>query len=219
MLAPPQSADQRNAIFAALEQRNRLVSILRIGLPLLGILVLLGLILKLVLASFLNQFGISNIAIDRGNLVVETPSYSGMSAKGTLYTISSRDARAALGSMDTILLTDAVLTMTNGPDSAMTATAQSATLQTSDQLVNVEGVTRISDTGGTSGTIIGLRADMLQEQMVSDGPADISFSTGARLQGKSMSYDAKNEIWVFYGAVLDLPATPGEDGPAAEATP
>src|SRR6218665_1838621 len=100
MLAPTDSAEQRTAIFAALERRNRIVAILRVGLPLLGVLVLVALLLQIVVSSLLNQFGISRIAIDRGNLVVETPSYSGVSANGAMYTISSEGARTSLAAMD-----------------------------------------------------------------------------------------------------------------------
>lgn len=221
MLARAESADQRTAIFAALQRRNRMVAILRIGLPVLGALVLLGLVMRIVVATLLNQFGISNITIDRGNLVVETPSYSGVSANGTMYTISSEGARAALGSLDAIALTGAALSMTNPGGSAITARAAEALLQTNDQLVTVTGATQITSNGGMAGTIMGLRADMLRQTMASDGAVDVRFRNGTTLRASTMTYDSETEAWVFHGAVLDLPATPGEEPfPApAETTP
>jgi lipopolysaccharide export system protein LptC len=215
MLARAETADQRTRIFDGLQQRNRLVSILRIGLPLLGVLVLIGLVAQIVIASLLDQFGISNVSIDRGNLVVDTPSYSGMSANGTMYTISAAGARAALGSIDVVALDGAVLTMANEGGSSVTAKAAEAMLQTTDQLVSVDGITEVSLSNGSAGTVKGLRADMSREIMVSDGAANFRFNTGATLKAEFMSYDAKKQIWVFHGATLDLPATPGEAFPVA----
>ncbi|MFY8031936.1 MAG: hypothetical protein ACOVO5_08895, partial [Devosia sp.] len=90
MLASAQNAEERTAIYEALVRRNRLVRILRVGLPLLGAIVLLGLLVQLVVGSLLDEFNISGISIDRDNLVVETPSYSSMTADGTQYAVASQ---------------------------------------------------------------------------------------------------------------------------------
>src|SRR6187402_2271861 len=126
MLASADNAQERARIYSGLVQRNRLVSVLRIGLPILGALVLAGLVAQLVLASLLAQFGISNLSIDRGNLVIETPSYSSMTPDGTQYTVSSRGARAALSNTDLIHLSEALLTVTKPSGAWMTATGTDA---------------------------------------------------------------------------------------------
>ena len=84
--ARTETAEQRAAIYAALIRRNRLVGLLRIGLPVIGGIVLAGLLVQLFIGSLIPDFGFANITIDRDNLVVETPAYSGVGADGTVYT-------------------------------------------------------------------------------------------------------------------------------------
>lgn len=209
MLASAQNAEQRSRIYDGLMQRNRLVAMLRIGLPVLGVVVLLGLLLQLFVASLLDQFGIANIRIDRDNLVVETPSYSSMTADGTQYAVTSDGARASLGDTDLLYLTRARLTVTKPSGAWIKASAEAAEMRLSTQSIYVPEAMEIGDSRGTEGTIIGVRADMMSENMVSDGPAKIRYHNGTTLDAESMSYDAKRQTWQFNGVTLIVPSTPG----------
>lgn len=206
MLASAQNAEERSQIYAALGRRNRLVRILRVGLPALGALVLASLVLQLVIGSLLNDFGISNIRIDRENLVVDTPSYSSMTADGTMYSVSSQDARASLGDTDLLHLTTAQLTVAKPSGSTMSAKATEAEMRLSSQRVFVPGEMEFSDSQGTTGIIVGVHADLVGETMVSDGPAHIVYHNGTRLEADTMSYDGKAQTWVFNGASLVVAA-------------
>jgi hypothetical protein len=208
MLASAQDAEQRGRIYSGLVQRNRVVSILRIAMPVLGTLVLAGLLLQIVLASLLNQFGISNISIDRDNLVVETPAYSSMTADGTMYTVASEDARASLGDTDLLHLTGSQLTVTKPNGSWMEAKAQQAQMRLSAQTVYVPGQMSIADSRGTHGTITGVRANLTGEDMVSDGPARIHYHNGTTLDAESMAYNGKQQVWQFNRVTLVVPYTP-----------
>jgi len=209
MLASAQNAEQRTRIYEGLEQRNRLVAILRIGLPVLGALVLAGLLLQIFVASLLDEFGISNIRIDRDNLVVETPSYSSMAADGTMYAMASEDARAALGDTDLLHLTKAQLMVTKPNASWMQALAEQADMRLSSQLFYVPGAMAIADSRGTRGTVTGVHADMSKETLISDGPARITYYNGTTLDAASMTYDGKRQLWQFRRATLVVPGTPG----------
>jgi lipopolysaccharide export system protein LptC len=221
MLASAQNAEQRSRIYNGLMQRNRLVAILRVGLPMLGVLVLGGLLLQIAVASLLNQFGISNISIDRDNLVVETPAYSSMTADGTMYSVSSEDARASLGDTDLLHLSGAKLTLTKPNGSTMAAKAAEAQMRLSSQSVEVPGEMEIRDSRGTEGVIVGVHADLLGESMVSDGSAKIRYHNGTTLDAESMAYDGKARVWTFNRATLVVPSTPGAAvaPPTPEATP
>jgi hypothetical protein len=209
MLASAQNAEQRSRIYDGLMQRNRLVAMLRIGLPVLGFVVLLGLLLQLFVASLLDQFGIANISIDRDNLVVETPSYSSMTADGTQYAVASEGARASLGDTDLLHLTGTDLTVTKPSGAWIKASAEAAEMRLSTQSVYVPEAMVIGDSRGTQGTIIGVHADMTSETMVSDGAAKIRYHNGTTLDAESMTYDAKRQIWQFNGVTLIVPSTPG----------
>lgn len=208
MLASAQDAGVRARVYARLEQRNRLVGILRVGLPALGVLVLAGLLLQIAVASLLDQFGISNIRIDRESLVVDTPSYSSMTADGTRYSVASQSAQAALGDTDLLHLSKAALTLTKPDGSWLKADAETADMRLSEQTVFVREVMGIADSRGTSGTIRGVHADLVSESMVSDGAASIRYHNGTTLDAETMTYDGKRQLWQFNRVTLVVPSTP-----------
>jgi hypothetical protein len=181
--------------------------------------VLAGLLIQIALASLLNEFGISNISIDRDNLVVETPSYSSMTADGTMYSVASEDARASLGDTDLLHLTGSELTVTKPNGSWMKASAAKSEMRLSAQTVYVPGVMNIADSRGTEGTIAGVRADMSGESMTSDGPAKIRYHNGTTLDAESMAYDGKQQVWQFNRVTLVVPSTPGTPPQTSIAVP
>jgi len=209
MLASAQDAAVRAGLYARLERRNRMIAVLRVGLPVLGLLVLVGLTAQIVVASLLDQFGISNIRIDRENLVVDTPSYSSMTADGTMYSLASQSAQASLGDTDLLHLSDAALTVTKADGSWLKADAVAADMRLSGQTVFVEDAMGIADSRGTSGTIRGVHADLVREQMVSDGRASIRYHNGTTLDAETMAYDGKRQLWQFNRVTLVVPSTPG----------
>lgn len=209
MLASAQDAGVRARLYAGLEQRNRRIAILRVGLPVLGLLVLVGLTLQIVVASLLDQFGISSIRIDRENLVVDTPSYSSMTADGTMYAVASQSAQAALADTDLLHLNEAALTVTKPDGSWLKADAVAADMRLSGQTLFVEDAMGIADSRGTTGTIHGVHADLVSEQMVSDGRANIRYHNGTTLDAETMTYDGKRQLWQFNRVTLVVPSTPG----------
>jgi hypothetical protein len=175
----------------------------------MGLLVLAGLVLQIVIATLLDQFGISNLRIDRDNLVVETPSYSSMTADGTMYSVASDDARAALGDTDMLHLTGARLTVTKPNGSWMKADAETADMRLSEQSVYVAGAMGIADSRGTEGIIHGVHANLVSGSMVSDGRANIRYHNGTTLDAETMAYDGKRQLWQFNRVTLVVPGTPG----------
>lgn len=210
ILAQSGTADQRDRIFATLRVRNRLVGVLRFAVPTFGGVVFGGLMLQLFFASLGEDFGFSNVSIDRNNLVVDTPSYASMGADGSSYQVQAESARSALDRTDIIHLTKAKLTISRPGGAVITASAEEALLDTSGQTVRVAGVTRIADSKGTKGTLVGMSANFATETAVGDGAVDITFSNGATLTAASMSYDGTTSTWKFSRATLTLQSTPGE---------
>lgn len=183
---------------------------LRFAVPALGVVVFGGLMLRLFLVNLGDGFGFSNVSIDRNNLVVETPSYTSMGADGSSYQVQAVSARSALGRTDIIQMTEAVLTISKPNGVVITASADEAQLETAGQKVTVEGVTRIADSQGMKGTLVGILADFATETVTGSGAVDLTFSNGATLQAAGMSYDGKSSTWSFTQATLVLQSTPGE---------
>jgi lipopolysaccharide export system protein LptC len=218
MLASAQDAGVRSRLYDGLTQRNRVVAILRIGLPALGVMVFAGLALQIVVASLLDEFGVSNIRIDRENLVVDTPSYSSMTPDGTMYAVASESAKAALGDTDLLRLTKAALTVTKPDSTWLKADAASAEMRLSAQTVFVREAMDIADSRGTSGTIYGVHANLVTEAMVSDGRAKIRYHNGTTLDAETMAYDGKARRWQFNRVTLVVPNTPKAKTPSPSTT-
>src|SRR4051794_13697987 len=100
--AHPDTLDQRAALLERLNGRNRLIGVLRIAVPGAGILAFLFLAGQIYIANTLHQYGVSGIRVDRGNLVVETPQYSGIGADGSRYVVSAHQARAPIDNPNVI---------------------------------------------------------------------------------------------------------------------
>lgn|SRR5690606_26399113 len=217
-LAHSDTFERRDRIYAAITARNRLVAVLRFAVPVLGVLVLGGLLLQLVVGSLVPGFSFAGITIDRDRLMVDAPSYEAMSADGTSYSVQAAAAVAAPGTTDVLDLEGVVLTMRKPDGAEMTAAADTAQLQTTDQLVLVEGVTRVADDKGAHGTLVDVRADVPAETMTAAGAVDLTFADGTTLDATGMRY-AGDGIWQFTDVTVVLPAIPGGAAPLPSATP
>ena len=88
--------DQRAAILGRLLTRNRAVGVLRFVVPAIGVAAFLALAGQIYVASLLRQYGVSGIRVDRGNVVVEAPKYSGTGSDGARYLVTAREARSPI---------------------------------------------------------------------------------------------------------------------------
>ena len=207
--SPPDQAD-RDRVHARLRRRNRLVRLLRWVIPALAATALLAIGGALVLDALRNQFGFSNIRIDRNNLVVDTPELHSTTADGTAFSLSAEAAKAAIGSTDVVDLTNVVFSATPVEGPSLKAEAASAELQTSEQLLTVVDTTRFSSSDGMSGTVEGLFANMLKMQAEATGAVHAQFGALGTLDAAGMRFDGNTRIWVFQQARITLNITPGE---------
>jgi hypothetical protein len=155
------------------------------------------------------------VRIDRDNLVVDAPNYSGIGAGGAAYTVTAGSARAAIGNTDLIHLNQATFEMVEPDGSSFGAVADKAQVEVAAQIVTVDGVMGVDGTNGLSGTVADARIDLIAEQLVSKGAADLSFANGTRVKADSMTFDSRAQVWTFKRATVTIPTMPGADGEAA----
>ncbi len=205
MLERAQTADQRLSIYRGLLWRNRLIGVLRIAVPGLSALIFIVLIAQIYISNLGQQFGISNITIDREAVTVETPQYAGVLGDGSTYRVSAEAARAATGQFDQVDLTGAsvILNRIDGVD--MTADAALARLNVAEELVLVPGETRVGNSLGASGTLHDSIIDYPAQILESRGGVAFTFPDGMQLEARTMRYDATKQVWQFTGAHLTIP--------------
>lgn len=209
-------AAERLAVYRRLEARNRIVAILRIGVPALGAILLVSLIGQIYISSLSNRFGVGRIAVTREDVTVEAPQYSGVLEDGTIYHVSAADARAAIDATDQIALTEAALTMLRVTGVTMDVKAPAAMLDTAQEIVTIKGIAYVEDSTGTSGTIHNSVFDYVSQTLRGEGPVHIDYADGTTLDGTGMTYDARGMVWTFSGANVTLPATPGSESSETE---
>lgn len=209
-------AAQRLAVYRGLEARNRLVSILRVGIPALGVIALAALMLQIYVSSRTSRFGVGQIAVSSESITVETPEYSGLLDDGTAYRVSATSAHAAVDATDRIGLDNASLTMVKPDGVTMLVDARAAVLDTTNQLVEVADIAEISNSLGTSGLLRNSVFDYAKQRLTSNGPVDIDYHDGTTIVAEGLTYDATTLIWTFTRATVTLPDTPGARETAME---
>ena len=218
-LARTDTFDQRARILGRLTVRNRVVAVLRIAVPAAGVVAFVLLVGQIYIANMLNHYGVSGIRVDRGNLVVETPQYSGIGADGSRYVVNAREARAPLASPDAIDMIDATLDVTRPHKAAFRASGETASMNTTSQVVTVPGLTRIRSDDGLHGTMIDVHADLMSGITIARGPIDVTFADGTTLTAANMHYDGNKALWNFDHATLVVPELPeGQVPPVPFAT-
>ncbi|MDR3475410.1 MAG: hypothetical protein P4M09_27495 [Devosia sp.] len=213
-----ETAQQRHAMHAALDQRNRFVSILRIGLPVVGAVVVLAFFLQILLASLANSFGIGRISFSGDTVIVDTPSYSGVMSNGDVYKLSAEGAATAITNLNLIDIKNATLVLTKPDGSQMKARAQTSSFETLGQVLTVPDTALVSDSDGNSGTLRQVVVDVSAQTLKASGPVSLLLKDGSTVDGSGLTYSAKTGIWDFGKATVTVPdtddaATPGEAGP------
>jgi hypothetical protein len=208
LVARTQTFDQRAAILGRLLWRNRLVGVLRLAVPALGVAAFLVLMGQMWLTSLARQYGVSGIRIDRGQLVVETPQYSETGDDGSRYLVMADSARTPLDNPNSIEMTSPDLLFERPGEAALHATADSATIDTATHIVTVPGITHVRSADGLFGTLQAVRSDMKAQVTTADGPVDLTFSDGTHLVAANMHFDGPADVWRFERATLTVPNLP-----------
>lgn len=206
-------APQRLATYRRLTRRNRIVSVLRLAVPALGALTLAVLAGQIYLSSLGNRFGVGQISVSRDGVSVDALAYEGLLEDGAAYRVTASAARAAMNATDRIALTDAVLEVDRTSGVSQRAESDQALLDTTNQLVFIDGIAHFTDSTGTVGVLEQSVFDWANSVLTAKGPVTINYSDGSDIKAAGMVYDAKQQTWTFTGATVTLPSTPGETIP------
>lgn len=202
-------AAQRLAVYRRLEARNRIVAVLRIGVPALGVIALSLLMLQIYISSTASRFGISQIVVSPESVTVETPQYSGLLDDGTAYRVSASSAQAAIDATDRIGLSQAALTMVKPDGVTIEVEASDAVLDTASQVVEIAGMAEVADSLGTAGILFDSIFDYEAQHLTGRGPVTVDYADGTQIEAEGLTYDAATMVWTFNRATVTLPDTPG----------
>ena len=217
MATPPMNlqadAAHRQAIYQRLARRNRLVAILRLGVPALGVLVLVLLVGQIYLSSLSARFGVGRITVSRDAVTIDTPEYSGVLDNGTTYRVWARSAQAASADANQIDLDEAALTMDRASGVVTEVTARQALLDSGAETVTIKGTAMITESTGTTASVENSVFDYAAQTLVASGPVHIDYADGTTLEGVGLTYDVAKAVWTFSRVTVNLPSTPGSETP------
>lgn len=209
MMSPTLAPRAREEIYAALVWRNRFIGVLRVGVPVVGLVMLVVLLAPVLLASLTTQFGIGRVSFQGKTVSVDTPDYEGVLADGATYRITAGGASAALDALDVVNLKDAHIEVTKANGLTMRANAGAAALHLANQVITIPGQAEVANSSGTSGTLENATIDWTTQSLTTTGPAHFDLENASTIDAASMAYDAKTNVWTFNRATLTMPQAPG----------
>jgi len=212
MSAHTDTAD-RLRTYQRLAIRNRVVSVLRIGVPVLGVVVLVALVGQIYLSSLGGRFGIGRISVTRERVTIATPTYSGVLDDGSVYHVSASMAEASLDATDVMELSEATLNIVRSNGVVMDLQADTAQMDTTRELVTIAGETRVVESTGTTSVFSNSVFDWRAQELTGKGPVIVDYADGTHLVAKGLFYNSKEAVWTFTDAMVTLPNTPGADAP------
>lgn len=201
--------------YQQLARRNGRVAMLRLAVPLLGALVLGGLMAQIYLASLTGRFDIAHLTVTPDAVSIDAPVYVGTLSDGSSYRVWAERARAASTQSELIDLTDAHLVVNRIDGVQLTMEAAEAQLDTAKQLTLVPGLADVADSTGTTGTLRDSVFDWQAQLLTTRGPVAIDYADGSTVRAQGLVYDAAAVDWTFERSVVTLPSTPGEGAPGA----
>jgi len=214
-----ESYDQRTAILGRLVARNRVVDALRIVVPALGVVAFLLLAGQIYVANLARQYGVSGIRIDRGDIVVEAPRYSGMGSGGSRYLVSAREARTPIEGSHMVDMTDAELELIQTSGITYFARSGTATMNTVEETVTAPGKVAVTGSDGLEGTLTDVFADSRKDIVTSNGKVDLLLPDGTTIEAATMVREGKTHLWTFTRATVVVPDLPAADPSLAGAAP
>lgn len=185
----------RAGLYKRLMRRNRVVGVLRVLVPVLGAAVLGMLVIQIVIANMVQDFGVSGIRIERDRLLIETPRYEGVTESGMRYKVVAETASALIAQSDIIELGNAKLDLVRPDGSSLAATAQTALYNLAIQTVEVEDVAYIEDSRNTTGMLYNTFVDWTAQTIDARDGADITFNDGTSLVAGELKFFMEDNRW------------------------
>jgi len=196
-------------VFNALIWRNRIIGILRLAVPGIGLIFAGYLIFQIILSSIATAYGISGLKIERDQVIIEQPRYGGVMRDGTAYQILADVARVRISDPDIIDLAGANITIEQQDGYQIIADASGALLNIGNQNVVIPGLLQTLDTQNVRGQLNDVIIDWTTQTLTSKGAVRLEFDDGSVIRAQSLIYNAASGEWDFSGVIYNVPGDGG----------
>jgi len=200
---------RQSDVFNALIWRNRIIGILRLAVPGIGLLFAGFLVFQIILSSIATNYGISSLKIERDQVIIEQPRYGGVMRDGTAYQILADVARVRINNPDIIDLAGANITIEQQDGYQIIADTSGALLDIGNQNVVIPGVLQTLDTQNVKGQLNDVIIDWPAQTLTTRGSVRFEFDDGSVIRAQSLIYNAASGEWNFSGVTYNVPGDGG----------
>lgn len=197
----------RAASFSRLDRRNASIGVLRILVPILGLLLLGFLLAGIFLGNISQDFGVSGIRFERDRLLIETPRYEGATENGTRYKVVAETASTLISQAEIIDLGNATLEIVRPDGVSFTATAAHALYDLLKQTVEVPDFADVVDSRNTVSRLHNAFVDWADQSINARSGAEVTFADGTKLRARTLIMYGNQNRWDMTGVTLITPGT------------
>ena len=202
---------RRRQLHKSLLRRNRFIDLLRLLVPALGVIILVGLLVQIYIAKVRQDFGVSNIRLEQDRLLIDTPRYEGVTENGTSYSVVAKTASTQLTQSDIIRLDTVTLDVTRPDGVSFSARAEMAYYDLLGQTVEVPGEAMVVDSRNTHALLRNSFVDWGAQTVDARGGADITFTDGTTLLAQTLIMYGDDGRWDMTGVTLETPEGEGTE--------
>ncbi|MEX0860061.1 MAG: hypothetical protein WD017_03910 [Cucumibacter sp.] len=192
----------REAVFQQLRRRHALVRLLRIAVPLIGILAFAALAAQIYIASFGGVIGAEGLRLERDRLVVDRPTMTGTLAGLGSYELVADTASTQLSAATGVALDAIEASMLFLGGATAEVRAVSGRFEFGSRLLHTGERVDLTTSDGIRGEANGARLELPTQIFTADGGVSFHFPDGSTLEAELMVYDANRGSVRFEGVRL-----------------
>jgi lipopolysaccharide export system protein LptC len=198
----------RAQLFRQLQRRHRMVRLLRVAVPLVGVLVLAALVLQIYLGALTGGVAISGARIDRSRLIVDRPTINGTLSGVGRYELVAQTASAPITDARFVDLDSIDATMSFDSGARAVGHADSGVLDFPRRQIRTSHAISLTSSDGISARIEGGAIDMVEQTLSTVAGARFEFPGGSSLTARTMTYNATRGTWRFEKVVISIVPPP-----------
>lgn len=199
--------DTREAQFSRIGRHNAMIAILRIAVPVLGLILLAMPLVQFAGNLAGNGITVGGATLDADTLVIQSPRFEGLTADGAVYRMDAARSESDTGNLDVSTLYDLTIDLDGAAGYWAQVEFSRAQWTMSTEYLTSDQEVHVTDSTGAQGVLGGADADWPAQVITSDGPVRFTFTNGSNLTADTMVHDISQGTWHFTGAEVEMQPT------------
>ncbi len=187
----------RATVFRQLRRRHGLIRLLRLAVPVIGVVALVALGAQIYLASISGGLGAAGARLQGDRLIVDRPTMTGTLSGVGRYELTAETASTDLKDAAEVTLAAIDVDMRFTEGGSARAHADSGVLEFSTRQLRIDETINLTTSDGIRGESLGGVIDAAEQSFTTEGGVSFSFPDGSTLEAASMAYAATSGSWRF----------------------